>query len=97
MKDWNSDKAMAFVNAIEDPISKRLTRLFLDAAIFYSAKKATSPEADFDLFFFVTVVSQVTITDLKSLKLVLAGENIDAGWEAVVDELDRIFDGKPGE
>lgn len=87
MDNWNFDKAVAFVDAIQNPISRRLTRLFLDAAVVNAAKKVSCPEAEFDLLFFVTVVSNVTVNEVQLLKSILAGENMDAGWEALYEEL----------
>lgn len=87
MINWNFDKAVAFVDAIQDPISRRLTRLFLDSAVVHAARKISRPEAEFDLLFFVTVISQVTVNEVELLPKILAGENIDAGWEALADVL----------
>jgi hypothetical protein len=87
MHNWNFDEAVKRVEAIGDPTARRLTRLFLDAAVLHAAQKASRPENEFDLAFFVSVVSQVTVHETELLRRVLDGENIDAGWEATNDAL----------
>ncbi len=87
MHNWNFDEAVARVESISDPTARRLTRLFLDAAVLHAAKKSSPPEGDFDLVYFVTVVSQVTVNETELIRRVLDGENIDAGWEALTEAL----------
>ncbi len=87
MNNWNFDTAVEQVESISDPVARRLTRLFLDAAVLHAAKKVSLPEGNFDLAFFVTVVSQVTVNDIDLVRRVLDGENIDAGWEALNEAL----------
>jgi hypothetical protein len=87
MHNWNFDEAVERVESITDPTARRLTRLFLDAAVLQAVKKASRPEGEFDLAFFIHVVSQVTVHETELLRRVLDGENIDAGWEALNDAL----------
>lgn len=87
MENWNFDKAVAFVDAIQNPVSRRLTRLFLDTAVLHAAKKVTRPNAEFDLLFFVTVISHVTVSEVELVQNILDGDNIDAGWEALAEVL----------
>lgn len=88
MTNWNYEKAVGQVESIIDPTTRRLTRLFLDAAVLHAARKASRPEGDFDLAFFVTVISQVTVNETELIRRVLAGENIDAGWDGLNEALD---------
>jgi hypothetical protein len=60
MKNWNYDKAVAFVASIPDPISKTLTKLFLDRLTFFVSQKEGYPAGEFDLLFFVQVVADVS-------------------------------------
>lgn len=88
MDNWNYDKAAAFIETILDPGSRRLTKLFLDKVVLYVAQKLGRPESEFDLLFFVTVISQIT-TNMPLLHRALAGEELDAGWAAVAEELGK--------
>ncbi len=58
MHNWNFDEAVERIEAISDPTARRLTRLFFDAAVLHAAKKTSQPEGEFDLAFFVSVVSK---------------------------------------
>lgn len=87
MHNWNFDQAVERIESISDPTARRLTRLFLDAAVLLAAKKTSRPDGEFDLAFFVTVVSQVTVSELELVRRVLGGENIDAGWDALDEAL----------
>ena len=87
MTNWNFETAAEQVESISDPITRRLTRLFLDAAVLHAAQKTRRPEGEFDLAFFVAVVSQVTVNETELIRRVLAGENIDAGWDTLNEAL----------
>lgn len=95
MDNWNFDKAVAYIDTIQDPISRGLTRLFLDAAVVHAAKRVSRPEADFDLLFFAAVVSQVSVNELGLIHSILAGEQIDTGWETLADALGPNASGQP--
>lgn len=84
MHNWNYDNAIAFVESIPDPVSRGLTKLFLDRLILFVAQKQGYPESDFDLLFFVRAISTVTC-EPELLRMVLEGNELDKGWGSASD------------
>jgi hypothetical protein len=88
MDNWNYDKATAFVESVQDPVSRRLTKLFLDRLVLFVAQKQGYPEAEFDLLFFVRSVTVVT-SEIALLRMVMEGNNPDDGWAAIAEAFDK--------
>ena len=88
MENWNYDKAVEFVASIPNPVSRRLTKLFLDRLTILVARKEGYPADEFDLLFFVQVVADVS-KDVQSLIKIIDGEDTDHGWPAIVEDLDK--------
>jgi hypothetical protein len=88
MENWNYDQAIAFIESLENPLARRVSRLFLDRLSLLVAKQEAAPEGDFDLLFFVKAVASVA-GDGELLRSALDGKNLDAGWEAIEEELAR--------
>lgn len=93
MTDWNEGKARDFIKTIANPITRRLTLLFLDELIVryvYSQQKPEAgfdlqkPEGEFDLLFYVKIISRI-VEQHELLRMVLDGKSIDEGWEGVAD------------
>jgi hypothetical protein len=86
MDNWNYDKAVAFVATIPDPISRRLTKLYLDRLIVFVSQKQGYPEGEFDLHFFVKVMANIS-GDKHLLRRVIDGEEIHDAWATIMEEM----------
>jgi hypothetical protein len=80
--NWNYDKSIAYIESLEDPVARRLTKLFLDSLVIFVAEKRGYPESEFDLLFFVRALSAVTCHK-ELLVQVLDGKGFDPGWDAI--------------
>jgi hypothetical protein len=86
MTNWNYEEAKHFVQSIDDDITRSLTEFFLNRLLVLRARGVAEPESDFDLLFYVKVVSEMT-SHHDFLKKCLDGVPIERGWEGLEDVL----------
>lgn len=93
MENWNYESAKNFVEAIDNEVTKTITSTFLNEAVAVSLQRTAAPEKDFDLLFFVRVVSRIA-GDHKLLRMCLNGDVLDAGWEGVAEAFSESTKGR---
>jgi len=79
----------AVVVSITEPITRRLTQLFQTRFTRLAFERYAVPENnEFDLLCYVKIIEKV-VADQESLTRCLSGEDLDAPWTALADELDK--------
>jgi hypothetical protein len=84
MNNWNYEEAKQFVDAIENDVTRTMTSLFLNQLVILALQRYAAPETDFDLLFFVKIVSKIA-GDPKLMQMCLNGEPLDVGWEGFAE------------
>lgn len=92
MDNWNYDRAVVYIDAIPDPVSRRLTKLFFDQLLFLQSSREAYPECEFDLLFFVKAVCKVTCQP-KLLQVNLEQGDRNPGWDAIARLMEEWKDG----
>jgi hypothetical protein len=86
MKNWNYEEAKQFVQSIDDDVTRNLAEFFLNRLLVLRTRGNAEPEADFDLLFYVKMVSEIS-SHHELLRRFLDGVPIESGW----DGLEEVF------
>jgi len=89
MNNWNYEEAKQYLATIENDVTRTMTSLFLNQLVILALQRHAAPEADFDLLFFVKIVSAI-VNDHMLMQMCLNGEPLDIGWEGLAE----AFSGK---
>jgi hypothetical protein len=86
MKNWNYEEAKHFVQSIDDEVTRTLTEFFLNRLLVLRTRGLAEPEADFDLLFYVKMVSEIS-SHHELLRKCLDGVPMESGWEGLEEVL----------
>ena len=85
MQNWNYAQAKSYADSIGQPITRRLTQLFLTRFSRLAFERYAVPENnEVDLLFLVKIIERI-VADQDSLARCLSGEDLDAPWNALAD------------
>ena len=89
MDNWNYELARKYADSITDLITRRLTQLFLTRFTFLSFQQYAVPEnSEIDLLCFAKIIEKI-VSQHDLIKRCLEGEDLDAPWIALADELEK--------
>jgi hypothetical protein len=89
MENWNYDLAKAYAESIEDTSTRRLTQFFLTQFFLLAFRKHAVPEnLEIDLLCYVKITEEI-VRQRDLIKQCLQGEDLDAAWHALSDELEQ--------
>ena len=86
MTNWNYEEAKQCVQSIDDDVTRTLTEFFLNRLLVLRTRRFAEPEGDFDLLFYVKMISEIT-SHHDFLKKCLDGIPIESGWEGLEEVL----------
>lgn len=79
MQNWNYEMAEEYLQRIEDPIVRRMGEFFMQRVTLLRGTNRAHPEQDFDLLFYVIVVTDV-LKEKDDLRRLLAGDEGVGRW-----------------